>query len=90
MGGRLYAASENSFQHLKKKERLKIKINDQGVVEIDINASYLRILHSLRGFEIPDGDDIYKIGGLDRRIVKAWIATTLGHDNFIGRGRSQP
>ena len=82
MGGRLYAASENSFQQLKKKERLKIKINDQGVVEIDINASYLRILHSLRGFEIPDGDDIYKIGGLDRRIVKAWIATTLGHDKF--------
>ena len=39
MEGRLYAASENSFQHLKKEERQKIKINDQEVVEIDINAS---------------------------------------------------
>lgn len=63
MGGRLYVASENSYLHLMKEERLNIKIDDQEDVEIDINASYSRKLHGLRGFEIPAGDDIYKISG---------------------------
>ena len=43
IGGRLYAASENSYQHLKKEKRLKIKINDEEVVEIDINADYKNV-----------------------------------------------
>ena len=82
MGGRLYAISELHYQRLKKAQRLKIKINGEAVVEIDINASYLRILHGLRKFPLPAGRDIYAIKGLSRVIVKAWITATLGHTGF--------
>ena len=82
MGGRLYAASQNNYQTLKKAERLKLKINGEAVAEVDINASFLRILHGLRGFAIPDGKDIYQIDSLDRSIVKAWITSTLGFTKF--------
>ena len=82
MGGRLYAISEHHYQRLKKAQRLKIKINGEAVVEIDINASYLRILHGIRKFPLPAGRDIYAIKGLSRVIVKAWITATLGHTGF--------
>ena len=82
MGGRLYAVERENYQMLKKLERAKITINQQPVVELDINASYLRILHGLREMVLPAGDDIYHIEGLDRRVVKAWISATLGHTGF--------
>lgn len=82
MGGRLYAVERESYQMLKKLDRAKVTINGKPVVELDINASYLRILHSLRDMELPTGDDIYHIEGVDRRIVKAWVAATLGHTSF--------
>lgn len=82
MGGRLYAVERENYQMLKKLERAKITINEQPVVELDINASYLRILHGLKEMVLPAGDDIYHIEGLDRRVVKAWIAATLGHTGF--------
>jgi len=82
MGGRLYAVERENYQMLKKLERAKITINEQPTVELDINASYLRILHGLREIELPGGGDIYHIEGIDRRIVKAWIAATLGHTSF--------
>ena len=82
MGGRLYAASQYNYQTLKKAERLKLKINGEAVAEVDINASFLRILHSLRDFSLPDGEDIYQIDRLDRSIVKAWITSTLGFMKF--------
>lgn len=74
---------------MKKEERLKTKINHEEVVDIDINASSLRILHGLREFDIPDGNDIYKISGLDRTFVKDWVKTTQGYYKFH-RTRSQP
>jgi len=74
LGGRLYGVGENNYQRLKKEQRSMIKINGEAVEELDINASYLRILHSLRDFSIPDAEDIYAIEGIDRRIVKSWIA----------------
>ena len=82
LGGRLYGVGEDSYQMLKKAKRAEIKINGERVVELDINASYLRILHGLRGFELPKSRDIYSIRGIDRKIVKAWIAATLGHSGF--------
>ena len=82
MGGRLYALFQNNYQTLKKAERLKLKINEEAVAEVDINASFLRILHGLRGFSLPDGEDIYQIDSLDRSIVKAWITSTLGFTKF--------
>ena len=63
-------------------QRLNIKINGEAVVELDINASYLRILHGLRGFPVPQLKDIYAIKGIDRALVKAWVSSTLGYKSF--------
>ena len=82
MGGRLYAVAEDNYQRQKSTVRTSFKINGDPVVEIDINASYLRILHGLRGFTIPKSNDIYEINGLDRIYVKAWVTATLGFDRF--------
>ena len=82
LGGRLYGVGEGSYQQLKKVERAKIKINDEPVVELDINASYLRILHGIRGFPLPKSKDIYVIKGINRALVKAWVSSTLGYTGF--------
>lgn len=86
LGGRLYAVdSDGNYQMLKKAERAKIIVNGEPTVELDVNASYLRILHGLRGIYLRPCDDIYDVKGLDRRVTKAWIAATLGHTGFHRR-----
>ena len=81
-GGRLYAVGGHSYQQLKKAERLKMKIDGKSVAEIDINASFLRIFHSLVNQALPDRVDPYDIEGLPREVVKSWITATFGHDKF--------
>ena len=51
-------------------------------MELDINASFLRILHGLRSFALPSSEDIYSIEGIDRALVKAWVSCTFGHTKF--------
>jgi hypothetical protein len=82
MGGRLYAIGESHYQWLKKEKRLDIKINQEPVVEIDINASFLRILHGLLSYELPTGEDIYAMEEVHREVVKSWFKCTLGHTGF--------
>ena len=60
-------------------------IEGEDVVEVDINASYLTILHGLSGYPLPERDDIYDISGIDRSIVKAWVSSTIGHHSFHTR-----
>ena len=60
-------------------------IGGEEVVEIDINASYLTILHGMAGYPLPNRDDLYAIGGYNRTIVKAWITATIGHHGFHTR-----
>ena len=81
-GGRLYSVGDDSYQTIKKTERQKMTISGEEVVEIDINASYLTILHGTAGYPLPNRDDLYAIGGYDRTIVKAWITATIGHHGF--------
>ena len=81
-GCRLYAVGADSYQLLKKAERLKMKIDGKPVAEIDINASFLRIFHSLIDQPLPDRDDPYTVDGLPRDVVKAWVTATFGHDRF--------
>ena len=81
-GGRLYGVGDYSYQNIKKTERQKMTIGGEEVVEIDINASYLTILHGMEGYPLPNRDDLYSIGGYDRAIVKAWITATIGHHGF--------
>jgi hypothetical protein len=82
MGGRLYATGESHYQWLKKEKRLDIKINQEPVVEIDINASFLRILHGLLSYELPTGEDIFAMEEIHREVVKSWVKSTLGHTGF--------
>ena len=67
---------------MKQQDRARMRIGGEEVVEIDINASYLTILHGISGFALPDRDDIYDISGIDRVIVKAWITSTIDHHCF--------
>src|SRR5262249_54644757 len=81
-GGRLYSQGDDSYQRLKKEERLKMTIDGEPVAEIDITASYLTILHARGGVPIDLSRDPYSVEGLPRAIVKAWVTMTLGHDKF--------
>ena len=60
-------------------------IGGEEVVEIDINASYLTILHGISDHPLPNRDGLYAIGGYDRTIVKAWITANIGHHGFHKR-----
>ena len=84
-GGRLYGVGDYSYQNIKKTQRQKMTIGGEEVVEIDINASYLTILHGMAGHPLPNRDDLYAIGGYNRTIVKAWITATIGHHGFHTR-----
>ena len=81
-GGRLYSVGD-SYQQRKPFERASMKLNGEPVVEIDIRASHLSIIHALLGKPFdPAGGDPYLHPFIPRRVVKGWIVTTLGHDRF--------
>lgn len=85
LGGRLYPSGSLGYMGMNSHERASIKINGETIVEIDINASYLTILHALRGAAMPDADDVYAIKGFPREVVKKWFSITLGSDAFHTR-----
>ncbi|GAB7553896.1 hypothetical protein NRB_34060 [Novosphingobium sp. 11B] len=92
-GARLYSyAFGKSYQqmpHVARPERKEytgredITINGESVVEVDISASYLTILHTLMGVPLPA--DPYDIPGVPRKVVKIWATITLGHAGFHSR-----
>jgi len=84
-GGRIYGVGDYSYQNMKKSERPNLRIDGEPIVEIDINASYLSILHGISGYPLPERDDLYDIGGIDRTIIKAWVSSTIGHHSFHTR-----
>lgn len=84
-GGRLYSVGDDSYQTLKKAQRLQMRIDGEPVVEIDIRASYLTILYALLGLTLDQNRDPYDVPGLPRDVVKAWITMTIGHDKFHKR-----
>jgi len=84
-GGRLYGVGDFNYQGIRKTDRPNLLINGEPISEIDINASYLSILHGISGYPLPDREDIYDIGGEDRTIVKTWVASTIGHHTFHTR-----
>ena len=85
LGGRLFPSGSLGYMGMNSQERALIKINQEAVTEIDINASYLTILHALKGIAMPEAEDIYAIGGLPREVVKKWFSITLGSDAFHTR-----
>ena len=82
LGGRLYPSGSLGYMGMNSQERTSIKINEEEIVEIDINASYLTILHALKGKAMPETEDMYAIGGLPREVVKLWFSITLGSNTF--------
>ena len=85
-GGRLYNPGDDSHQRLKKEDRLSsIKINNETACEIDVNASYLCIFYQIVGHPLPKKRDLYRVPGLHRKIVKAWITTAFGKGQFPTR-----
>ena len=84
-GGRLYAVGSDSYQLMKKAQRLQMHINGSPIAEIDISASYLTMLHALLGVPLPPTDDLYDIEGLPRDIVKAFVTAAIGNNKFHAR-----
>lgn len=84
-GGRLISMGD-SYQQLPRIERKEMKLNGEAVVEIDIRASHLTILHALlkKPFD-PHRADPYEVDGVPREVVKAWVTMTLGYDRFQTR-----
>ena len=81
-GGRLYSIGD-SYQQRKSADRASIKLNGQPVIEIDIQASHLTILHALLGKPLdPTSHDPYQHPSIPRRILKGWVVMTLGHNRF--------
>jgi hypothetical protein len=76
-GGRLYAYGD-AYQTAKKAARLAMTLNGEPVVEIDIKASHLTILHALLGAPLDIGEDAYDGLGVDREVAKTWLTATLG------------
>ena len=81
-GGRLYSVQRENYQRAKKAVRAEINIDGEPVVELDLTASHLTILHALRERAFNPADDPYAIEGIPRSVVKQWVTMTLGHSKF--------
>jgi hypothetical protein len=82
-GGRLYSDGPDNYQRLKEAERLRIRLDGQPVVEIDIKCSYLTILHAKAGLPLDLREDPYGIPDVPRKVVKGWLVATLGADKHL-------
>jgi hypothetical protein len=86
-GGRLYSAGPNNYQSMKKERRIKMRLDGVGVIEVDIEASFLTILHGLTQTPWPLGDraDPYAIDGVPRDIAKSWLTSSIGSGMVLTR-----
>ena len=81
-GGRLYSVDHENYQRAKKVSRAKMTIDGQAVVELDLTASHLTILHALRERDFDPSNDPYVVEGIPRSVVKKWVTMTLGHNKL--------
>jgi hypothetical protein len=89
-GGRLYSIGDDSYQALKKEQRLEMMLDHEPVAEIDIRASYLTLLHGLKKVPFNAAEqDPYEVKGVPRSVVKAWVTMTFGHTNWHKRWPAQ-
>jgi hypothetical protein len=58
-----------------------ITINGERVVEVDLRASHLTLLHALSGHPFDPSQDPYFVKDLPRLVVKLWVAQTIGSSN---------
>jgi hypothetical protein len=86
--GRWYAAGPEPscvYQNMSEDERLReVRIAGEAVVEVDVSAAHLSILHGLHGLPLPTGDLYVVVPDVPREVVKAWLTAS------IGRGKAKP
>jgi hypothetical protein len=84
LGGRIYSPGEASYQRARREDRIKMKIDGQSVVEVDVSAAQLS---ALLGPKRPEGD-LYQRGRLahvPRPIVKTWVTVSIGKGSPLPR-----
>lgn len=75
-GGRNYKAAVLNIENKESKNRLRIKINGESVVEVDYTALHLFIVAEEMGIADELGEDPYaRITGIDRGVVKLAVNT---------------
>ena len=100
MGGRLYSQGEDAYQTMPKRKRRQMLIDGDEVVELDIRASFLSVLHGLNGLSFDARQDPYEVETLSsmsvgeddmrRWAVKTWTVATLGHSQHFKRWPKRP
>ena len=69
-GGQLNHADVGGYIRMNKDKRKLIKIDGEEVVEVDINATYISIMHGIKQQPLPTREDIKSIGYLPGEVVK--------------------
>ena len=87
-GGRMYGVEQDGYQKLASSERAKMTINGEPVAEIDIEACFLTILFGLMNKPMPN-QDMYKVDGILRPIVKSWMTIALTNGKLPTRWPSK-
>jgi hypothetical protein len=83
--GRLCAVGAGNYQSMPAAERVgQIRIAGEPVVEVDIRASLLTLLHGLLRLPSPEGDP-YAVPGVPRPVVKVCVNATLGKGSLVRR-----
>lgn len=76
-GGRFYTHGI-TYLNGSKEDRHRIQINGSEVIEMDIAACQLTILHGLVGIDLDTSKDPYKIDGIGRERVKSVVNICIG------------
>jgi hypothetical protein len=88
-GGRLYSQPQGPacYQNQSEAMRLRMRINDERVIEIDFSSSYLTIFYSLCDQQLDNTQDAYAgiLGPtpLDRQVAKFWINASFGNSRLL-------
>ena len=77
-GGRFYCQGDGCYLNQPKEGRPKITINRSPVVQIDVTACQLTMLHGLLGFDMNPDEDPYDIPGISREYVKTQVNIAIG------------
>lgn len=82
-GGRYYSLpGGHQYEGWSAERRLEaITLNGETVVEVDLSASHLTLLHGLLGRPFDANDKPYVIGEWPKAVVKAWVSQAIGAGN---------
>ena len=88
-GGRLYSQPQGPacYQNQPETTRLQMRIDDEGVTEIDFSSSWLTIFYALCDQQLDTTQDGYAgiLGPtpLDRQVAKFWINASFGNSKLL-------